>query len=59
MCNNCVAQAMLHRHWTRLSDVTGHSFQVDSDSLCLRNIIEAPLLKHREYIEVSLKTLHV
>ncbi|XP_042073139.1 LOW QUALITY PROTEIN: dynein axonemal heavy chain 5, partial [Haplochromis burtoni] len=44
-------KAMLHRHWTRLSDVTGHSFQVDSDSLCLRNIIEAPLLKHREDIE--------
>lgn len=54
-----MAQAMLHRHWTRLSNVTGHSFQVDSDSLCLRNIIEAPLLKHREDIEVSLKTLHV
>ncbi|XP_013770736.1 LOW QUALITY PROTEIN: dynein heavy chain 5, axonemal-like [Pundamilia nyererei] len=50
-------QDFQNRHWTRLSDVTGHSFQVDSDSLCLRNIIEAPLLKHREDIEAHLLSL--
>lgn len=49
-----VLQAMLPRHWTRLSQVTGHSFQVDSESFSLRNIMEAPLLKHKEDIEVMM-----
>ncbi|XP_056221074.1 dynein axonemal heavy chain 8 [Seriola aureovittata] len=44
-------RAMLPRHWTRLSELTGHSFQVESDSFSLRNIMEAPLLKHKEDIE--------
>ncbi|XP_028288430.1 dynein heavy chain 5, axonemal [Parambassis ranga] len=44
-------KAMLQRHWTRLSDLTGHSFHVDSDSFSLRNIMEAPLLKYKEDIE--------
>ncbi|TKS87316.1 Dynein heavy chain 5, axonemal [Collichthys lucidus] len=44
-------KAMLPRHWTRLSELTGHSFQVESDSFSLRNIMEAPLLKHKEDIE--------
>lgn len=43
---------MLLRHWTRLSEVTGHSFQVESESFSLRNIMEAPLLRHKEDIEV-------
>lgn len=43
---------MLPRHWTRLSELTGHSFQVESDSFSLRNIMEAPLLKYKEDIEV-------
>ncbi|XP_069368231.1 dynein axonemal heavy chain 5 isoform X1 [Paralichthys olivaceus] len=44
-------KAMLPRHWTRLSELTTHSFQVDSESFCLRNIMEAPLLKYKEDIE--------
>ncbi|XP_068199657.1 dynein axonemal heavy chain 5 isoform X2 [Antennarius striatus] len=44
-------KAMLQRHWTRLSELTGHSFQVDSESFSLRNIMEAPLLKYKEDIE--------
>lgn len=43
---------MLPRHWTRLSELTGHSFQVESESFSLRNIMEAPLLKSKEDIEV-------
>ncbi|KAK2859784.1 hypothetical protein Q5P01_004404 [Channa striata] len=46
-------KAMLPRHWTRLSELTGHSFQVESDTFCLRNIMEAPLLKYKEDLEVS------
>ncbi|XP_060921113.1 dynein axonemal heavy chain 5 [Labrus mixtus] len=44
-------KAMLPRHWTRLSELTGHSFQVESESLALKNIMEAPLLKYKEDIE--------
>uniref|UniRef100_A0A8C4H2J0 Dynein heavy chain 5, axonemal n=1 Tax=Dicentrarchus labrax TaxID=13489 RepID=A0A8C4H2J0_DICLA len=44
-------KAMLPRHWTRLSEMTGHSFQVESESFSLRNIMEAPLLKYKEDIE--------
>ncbi|XP_068603948.1 LOW QUALITY PROTEIN: dynein axonemal heavy chain 5 [Brachionichthys hirsutus] len=44
-------KAMLPRHWTRLSQLTGHSFQVDSESFSLRNITDAPLLEHHEDIE--------
>ncbi|XP_030612273.1 dynein heavy chain 5, axonemal [Archocentrus centrarchus] len=44
-------KAMLQRHWSRLSELTGHSFQVDSESFSLRNIMEAPLLKYKEDIE--------
>ncbi|XP_041817844.1 dynein heavy chain 5, axonemal [Chelmon rostratus] len=44
-------KAMLPRHWTRLSELTAHSFQVESESFSLRNIMEAPLLKYKEDIE--------
>ncbi|XP_053268003.1 dynein axonemal heavy chain 5 [Pleuronectes platessa] len=44
-------KAMLPRHWTRLSELTAHSFQVESESFSLRSIMEAPLLKHKEDIE--------
>lgn len=54
----CVFQAMLPRHWTRLSELTGHSFQVESESFSLRNIMEAPLLKYKEDLEVSMLCLY-
>ncbi|XP_028289911.1 dynein heavy chain 5, axonemal [Gouania willdenowi] len=44
-------KAMLPRHWTRLSDLTNHSFPVESDTFTLRNIMEAPLLSNKEDIE--------
>uniref|UniRef100_A0A8D0CSV5 Dynein, axonemal, heavy chain 5 n=1 Tax=Sander lucioperca TaxID=283035 RepID=A0A8D0CSV5_SANLU len=44
-------KAMLSRHWTRLSELTGHSFHVESETFSLRNIMEAPLLQHKEDIE--------
>ena len=43
---------MMGRHWQRLSDITGHSFDVDSANFSLRNIMEAPLLQYKEDIEV-------
>ncbi|XP_054621741.1 dynein axonemal heavy chain 5 isoform X3 [Dunckerocampus dactyliophorus] len=44
-------KAMLPRHWTRLSELTGHSFHVGSDSFSLQKILAAPLLAYKEDIE--------
>uniref|UniRef100_A0A8C5C0U0 Dynein, axonemal, heavy chain 5 n=1 Tax=Gadus morhua TaxID=8049 RepID=A0A8C5C0U0_GADMO len=44
-------RAMMSRHWKRITEVTGHTFEVESDTFKLRNIMEAPLLKNKEEIE--------
>lgn len=44
-------KAMKMRHWTRIGDITAHPFDIDSDTFLLRNIMEAPLLPHKEDIE--------
>ncbi|XP_046898543.1 dynein axonemal heavy chain 5 isoform X2 [Hypomesus transpacificus] len=44
-------KAMMTRHWRRITEVTGHSFEVETDAFKLRNIMEAPLLKYKEEIE--------
>ena len=46
-------KAMMSRHWERLAQLTGHTFDVDSDNFLLRNLMEAPLLENKEDIEVS------
>uniref|UniRef100_A0A8C0EYH8 Dynein axonemal heavy chain 8 n=1 Tax=Bubo bubo TaxID=30461 RepID=A0A8C0EYH8_BUBBB len=44
-------KAMKQRHWNRIAETTGHQFDIESDSFCLRNIMEAPILKHKDDIE--------
>uniref|UniRef100_A0A1I8ID59 Dynein heavy chain 5, axonemal n=1 Tax=Macrostomum lignano TaxID=282301 RepID=A0A1I8ID59_9PLAT len=44
-------KAMKPRHWQRMSDLTKHHFDVESDGFTLRNILEAPLLQYKEEIE--------
>ena len=44
-------RAMKERHWERISTLTGHTFDVESDNFQLRNIMEAPLLEHKDDIE--------
>nr|WAW84834.1 axonemal dynein heavy chain A [Halisarca dujardinii] len=44
-------KAMKERHWDRLATVTGHTFDVESETFSLRSIMEAPLLPHKEDIE--------
>ncbi|GAB1603059.1 dynein axonemal heavy chain 5 [Argonauta hians] len=44
-------RAMQSRHWQRLSTLTGHDFDVNSDNFLLRNLMEAPLLVNKEEIE--------
>ena len=45
-------KAMQKRHWQRIADLTGHNFDVESESFTLRNVLESPILKFREEIEV-------
>ncbi|KAM5298595.1 dynein axonemal heavy chain 8-like [Ctenodactylus gundi] len=44
-------KAMKQRHWDRISELTGTAFDVESETFCLRNIMEAPLLKNKDDIE--------
>nr|XP_006825999.1 PREDICTED: dynein heavy chain 5, axonemal [Saccoglossus kowalevskii] len=44
-------KAMMKRHWDRITGITGHTFDVESDTFLLRNIMMAPLLKYKEDIE--------
>ena len=46
-------KAMMTRHWERIAQLTGHTFDVDSDNFLLRNLMEAPLLENKEDIEVG------
>ena len=45
-------KAMKPRHWDRISNITGHKFDLESDAFALKNIMDAPLLEFKEDIEV-------
>ena len=47
--------AMKERHWLRIEEVTGWKFDVESEGFQLRNVMEAPLLKSLEDIEVCVR----
>ncbi|XP_010135844.1 PREDICTED: dynein heavy chain 8, axonemal-like, partial [Buceros rhinoceros silvestris] len=44
-------KAMQQRHWNRIAETTGQQFDIESDSFCLRNIMEASILEHKDDIE--------
>lgn len=44
-------KSMKERHWERIATLTGHSFDIASEGFLLRNIMEAPLLQHKDDIE--------
>ncbi|XP_045906997.1 dynein axonemal heavy chain 8-like isoform X1 [Micropterus dolomieu] len=44
-------KSMMRRHWDRITDLTGHQFEVESKVFTLQNIMEAPLLKYKDDIE--------
>lgn len=48
-------KSMMRRHWDRIADLTGHQFEVESSTFTLQNIMEAPLLKYKDDIEVCWK----
>ncbi|GFR03321.1 dynein heavy chain 5, axonemal [Trichonephila clavata] len=44
-------KAMKGRHWKRLIELTGQEFDVTCPHFCLKDILKAPLLNHKEDIE--------
>lgn len=46
-------KAMMTRHWERIAQITGHTFDVESENFLLRDLMKAPLLQYKEDIEVS------
>ncbi|PRD32630.1 UNVERIFIED_CONTAM: Dynein heavy chain 5 [Trichonephila clavipes] len=44
-------KAMKSRHWKRLIELTGQEFDVTCPHFCLKDILKAPLLNHKEDIE--------
>ena len=44
-------RSMKDRHWDRIAQLTGHTFDVHLDNFQLRNIMEASLLPHKDDIE--------
>ena len=44
--------AMENRHWENLEKITNYTFNID-DELSLKSVIQAPLLKYKEEIEVG------
>lgn len=51
-------KAMKERHWKRIEEVTKWNFDFESEGFLLRNVMEAPLLKNVEDIEVRQDTLN-
>nr|XP_018669928.1 dynein heavy chain 5, axonemal-like isoform X1 [Ciona intestinalis]XP_026692815.1 dynein heavy chain 5, axonemal-like isoform X1 [Ciona intestinalis] len=44
-------KAMKSRHWDRITAITNHKFDVESDNFLLRHIMEAPILPNKNDIE--------
>ena len=42
---------MKYRHWQRITKLTGYEFDLEKAGLSLKDIMEAPLLEHKEDIE--------
>lgn len=45
-------KSMKERHWKRISKATNYNFEIDSPTFTLRNVMEAPLLKNKDEVEV-------
>jgi len=47
-------KAMKDRHWERLSKLCKYFFDVKSETFTLANVMQAPLLKYKDDVEVCL-----
>jgi dynein heavy chain len=45
-------KALKKRHWDRISEITDYPIDIDSEDLRLKRIMDAPLMKFKEEIEV-------
>lgn len=52
-------KAMKDRHWVRLSKLLGYEFDVESETFLLKNVMDAPLLKYKEDVEVIINSVFV
>lgn len=50
-------KAMKDRHWEKLSKLCQYFFDVESETFTLANIMQAPLLKYKDDVEVYLNKL--
>lgn len=50
-------KAMKDRHWARLSKLTGYEFDIESETFSLKNVMEAPLLRYKDDVEVIFRIL--
>ena len=41
-------KALIDRHWEQVGDLCGCKFDIHNENFLLRNIMEAPLLQHKE-----------
>ncbi len=44
-------KAMKQRHWQKIIETTNYVFEIERDTLCLKDILDAPLLEFKEEIE--------
>ena len=54
-----ITSVVQERHWKRMEELTSHTFDVESESFQLKNIMDAPLLEFRDDIEVSAGSVRV
>jgi len=45
-------KAMKDRHWQRLSILCQYTFDIESETFTLASVMEAPLLKYKDDVEV-------
>ena len=51
-------KSMKSRHWKRIEEVTCWKLDVDCEGFILRNVMEAPLIKNMEDIEVGIEVIY-
>lgn len=47
-------KAMKDRHWERMSKLCNYTFNIESETFILADVMKAPLLKFKDDIEVSI-----
>lgn len=51
-------KAMQERHWQRMSKLCKYYFDVESETFTLANVMQAPLLKYKDEVEVWFQCAH-